>query len=201
MPDVRGATEQRVVDILLAEYNALRSEIVSHVTVQAAVVGLGFTGIGVVAGLVAKTAGGDQVLLLVPPMSFFVVLIYSAETYRSAAIEIYIYQCIWPRLESEVGTLPSWERHAGSERRVSGRAAVLSVLIDLPAMSVFVLASGGSLVIVRDFTADWWAGVGFTVATLAALGSVAWIIQRDSAKALLERCPEDPEGPSGLKVE
>jgi hypothetical protein len=194
MPDVGGATEQQIVDILLAEYNALRSEIVSHLTVQAAVVGLGFTVIGVVAGLVARTTGDDRVLLLVPPLSFFVVLIYSAETYRSAAIEIYIYQCLWPRLESEVGTLPSWERYAGSERRVSGRAAVLSVLIDLPAMGVFVLASGGSLVIVRDFTADWWAGVGFTLATLAALGAVALVIQRDSANALLAPCT-DPGPP------
>jgi hypothetical protein len=38
------------------------------------------------------------------PAGSFVVLVYSAETYRSAAIEIYIYQYVWPRLESEVGT-------------------------------------------------------------------------------------------------
>lgn len=131
-----------------------------------------------------------------PPLSFFVVLIYMAETYRSAAIEIYIYQCIWPRLEHEVGNLPSWERHAGSERRFSSRAVVLSVLIDLPAMIVFVLASVASLLMVRACTADWWAGVGFTLATAAALCVVAWLIWHDSANALSAPCPEDPRGPS-----
>jgi hypothetical protein len=166
--------ERAAVDVLLAEYNALRSEIVSHVTVQAAVVGLGLTALGVIVGLAANSAADHRILLLVPPLGLFVVLIYSAETYRSAAIEIFIYRRIWPRLEKVVGELPSWERQAGLERKLGLGSVGISALIDLPAMAVFVLAGIGSLIEVWDQKDGyWWAGVGFVLVSVAAIGLVA----------------------------
>ncbi len=42
---------ERAVDVAIAEFNALRAEIVSHVTAQAALVGLALTAAGVILGL------------------------------------------------------------------------------------------------------------------------------------------------------
>jgi len=175
--------EERFVDVVLAEYNALRAEIVSHITVQAAVVGLGLTAIGVIVGLAANAGGDDQVLLIVPPLSLFVVLIYSAETYRSAAIEIYIYQEIWPILESKVATLPSWERAAGSNR-FGLNAAWQAVLIDFPAMAVFVFAGVVAQLIDRDHAPLWWIGWGVTACAIVLPAFVGWVIQRKSTTAI-----------------
>ncbi len=179
------ATRDRaIVDVLLAEYNALRSEIVAHLTVQAAVVGLGLTALGVIVGLAANSAGDHKALLLVSPLSLFVVLIYAAETYRSAMIEIFIYRHIWPRLEESLGELPSWERQAASERKPKLGVIGTSLLIDVPAMAIFVLAGAGAQVAAWDLADPlWWGGAVLLILSVAAMVRVARLIEKASADA------------------
>jgi hypothetical protein len=147
--------EERIVDVVLAEYNALRAEIVSHINVQAAVVGLGLTAIGVLVGFAAKGDGNHQALLMVPPLSLLVVLIYSAETYRSASIEIYIYHRIWPTLELNVAKLSSWERTAAC-KRVKRNGVWEALVIDFPALAVFLFAAIIAQVVDRNNVPLWW---------------------------------------------
>ncbi len=184
MPTVE-AGEERVVDVLLAEYNALRAEIVTHVTIQGAVVGLGLTAIGVIAGLAAKEGGGYAILLVIPPLSLFISLIYSAETYRSAALEIYLYGELWPALEDRVGALPpSWELSAGSDRRFSWGAAAEVLLIDLPATAIFAAASVAALLVTNDKDGFFWIGWGSTGLILLSLVGVGWWIKSQSSAAI-----------------
>lgn len=74
---------------MLAEFSAMRAEKVSYLTGQAAIVALGITALGVVAGFAVKD-GHDRLLLVVPPLVMLVVLGYAAGSYRSNAIGNYI---------------------------------------------------------------------------------------------------------------
>lgn len=155
----------RTVDVALAEFNALRSELVSHLTAQGAVVGVGLTALAVVTGFVVKEGGEERLLLLVPPITLLVVLLHSAGTYRSVKIGTYIRDWLWPYLESQVGTLPSWEEKVAQGRR-SWTTVPRVAFVDFPAMALFIVASIVALAVVADGELAWWAGCGMTLAAI-----------------------------------
>jgi hypothetical protein len=152
------ATADKAVAVALAEFNALRAEVVSHITAQAALVGLGLTALGVVAGLVIEEGGDQRLLLAIPPLATLVVLLHAAGTYRLALIGHYISTTLWPYLDKQVRgePLPSWEKKR--EERLLKTPSILAkaILLDFPAMILFIAASPVALLHVDERESPWW---------------------------------------------
>lgn len=170
---MNGPSETAVA-IALAEYNALRAEIISHITAQTAVITVGVTALGLIAGFVVKEGADDHLLLVVPPLSMFVILLHTAENYRIWRLGDYIRDYLWPFLQNQAGGLPpSWEaevRKYRSSRRIFFKAAA----IDSPAIILFLASSVAALAWIRDSDdALWVAGCAMTVIALAAPIAVA----------------------------
>ena len=194
--------DDRVVDVVLAEYNALRAEILLHVNIQAAVVGVGLTAIGVLVGFTVKEGVDRELLLIVPPVCLFVALIYSAETYRSAVLEIHIYRALLPALEDQVGPLPvSWERPAAAWRADPGRYWQVAA-IDAPALAVFVM-----IAVLAQVTSAFASGNDWLVWSICLFAAIltglaplliGLQIKVESERALGERSngPEPVDPPS-----
>ncbi|HEX5713505.1 MAG TPA: hypothetical protein VFX85_09355 [Solirubrobacterales bacterium] len=168
-----GESSETAVGIALAEFNALRAEIISHITAQTAVVTLGVTALGILVGLVAKEGADDHLLLVVPPVSMFVILLLTAENYRIWRIGDYIRNHLWPFLQAQAGPVPSWEAEViryRSSRGIFFKAAA----IDSPAIILFIVASVASLAWIRD-PGDglWWAGCAMTATAIGAPIAVA----------------------------
>lgn len=174
----------RVVDVALAEFNALRSEIVGYITTQAALVGLALTAVGVILGFTVKEHADQRLLLAIPVITLLVVLLHTAATFRSARIGRYIGEDLWPYLERQVGCLPSWEAKVAERRqRRLVRLAPETFLIDFPAMTIFILASGYALVQVGVGGLLWGASCfALALAIVAPLGFSLQI--RGEAKSL-----------------
>lgn len=149
--------QDRAVDVAIAEFNALRAEIVSHVTAQAALIGLALTAAGVIVGFTVKEGGDERLLLAIPPLTLLVVLLHTAENFRAALIGRYIATELWQSLEGQVGKLPSWEARVIERRKQPLRGLLPEIfLLDIPAIALFILASGYALVQVRSSEALWW---------------------------------------------
>lgn len=168
----------------LAEYNALRAEVISHITAQAAVVGLGLTALGVVAGFVAKDGGDQHLLLAIPPLTMLVVLLHAAGTYRVALIGDYIGKTLWPYLAAQVGQrgrLPSWEDKRAERNLKTASAVARGLFIDFPAMTLFIAASIFALYRLHQFGADgrlWWMGCLMTLIAIAVPIAVALLVRK-----------------------
>ena len=133
----------RALDVSLAEFNALRAEILNRSTAQSALIGLGLTAIGVIFGVVASDGGDESLLLAIPPLAMIVNLIYASETSRIAAIGKYIQLSLWPSLSRQVGGgIPSWEAHR-MESISKGRLLVL----EAPAYAIFAGSSVAALLL------------------------------------------------------
>jgi hypothetical protein len=156
-----GPTEpERAVDVMLAEFEAMRAEKVGYLTGQAAVVALGITALGVIAGFAVKD-GHDRLLLAVPPLVMLVVLSYAAGSHRSNAIGNYIRTKLWKELEGRVGTLPSWQKSI-AEERLKPRAIFKVIFLDLPPAALFIGASVYALCVTADHEFLWYAGLVMT---------------------------------------
>lgn len=165
MDEVEVSEPERAVDVMLAEFNAMRAEKVSYLTGQAAIVTLGITALGVVTGFAVKD-GHDRLLLADPPLVMLVVLGYAAGSYRSNAIGNYLRDELWKRLETKVGDLPSWQRWIARERLKP--TAILKVLfLDLPPAALFVAASVYTLCVTPDREFLWYAGLVMTAVSVA----------------------------------
>jgi hypothetical protein len=159
----RRPSPDRAIDVGLAEFETLRAEIVSHLSAQAAVVGLGLTALGVIIGFSVKEGGSERLLLAIPPLTLLVVLLHAASSYRLALIGKYIRKELWPYLARQAGDpkLPSWEGRVG-ERQRSWKSIPLSLVVDFPAMAIFILGSIVALLRVGGcdvFVLVGWASV------------------------------------------
>ena len=61
--------EEKRVDVALAEFNALRAEIVASANAGNALIGVGLTALAVIVGFVVKDEGDERLLLAVPPLA------------------------------------------------------------------------------------------------------------------------------------
>jgi len=111
-------------DVALAEFNALRAEMMSHSGAQGALMALVITAIGVIAGFVVKEGGSDRLLLVLPFLVAAVGIYYSEHTRRMGVLGEYIREELWPYLAPPSGIegdcdlrFPSWERTLGDYRR------------------------------------------------------------------------------------
>jgi hypothetical protein len=177
---------EKAVDVAVAEFNALRAEIVSHVTAQAALVGLALTAAGVIVGFTVKDGADQRLLLALPPLALLVVLLHTAETFRSALIGRYIATELWEDLEERVGDLRSWEARVAERRQ---RHVLLLLpemfLLEFPAMAIFILAGVYALVQVGSGEPLWWIDcAALVLAIIAPLGFALQI--RNEATAVTQ---------------
>lgn len=177
--DAQFPSADRAVDVALAEFNALRAEIVSRFTAQAALVGLGLTTLGVIIGFTVEKNADKDLLLAVPPLTLLVVLLHTAETYRSTQIGTYIGEELWPYLKGQVGELRSWEARVAKRRRGLGVVPEI-FFINSPAMIIFILAGIYALIEVEPGGWLWWVDCGVVATAVVAPLGFAWKIREDS---------------------
>jgi hypothetical protein len=157
------------VEVALAEFNALRAEMLGHMTAQAALIGMGLTALGFVFGFAIKDGGDRKLLLVVPLLAAFVSLLQAGRYYQITVIATYIRERLWPYLQRRVGEeLPSWEMHIAMHRS-DRRNFMLSHLIDTPAIALFVAASVFALFLVPDDTDPMLRGAGWALTLLSVL--------------------------------
>ena len=184
------ARKQRI-DIALAEFSALRAEILAHTNVQASLIALVVTAIGIVAGFVIKD-DGDPSLLLILPFLVSAAGIHSSEQGRAIAlIGSYIRDELWPYLEAQLGSSdlpPSWETLVSDLRSCSKhrrrRVFLTYVLLSgVPGFLVFGLGSLVPLIVLPvvdglDETIYWWVWALGILLTLVygVLARSAWYL-------------------------
>jgi hypothetical protein len=133
-------------DAALAEFNALRAEIINRMTTTATLVGVGLTALGVIVTLVFKEGGDPRLLLTVPPLAFTVNCLWAVENRQIGLIGQYIAILLWPYLGRGDTLLPSWEEECAKRRRAR-KDIWRSIVTDYAMTLVFAGAAMGSLVI------------------------------------------------------
>jgi VIT1/CCC1 family predicted Fe2+/Mn2+ transporter len=134
----------------LAEFVALRAEILEHQSAQATLVSVCLTAVGVLLGVVVSQGASRHLLLVVPFVASGLGLFYANHTMASQLIGQYIRDQLWPRLQaySEGADVPSWEMHLSSLHRdkqsLWWRYFSLSFL---GGTTVFVTPSVGALIV------------------------------------------------------
>lgn len=172
----------------IAEFNALRAEIVSHVTAQAALIGLALTAAGVIVGFTVKEGADQRLLLAIPPLTLLVVLLHTAETFRASLIGQYIATELWEELEGQVGRLHSWEARVAARRDQPLHLMLPEIfLLDFPAMSILILAGAYALVQVGPGDALWWVDCGALVLAIIAPLGFGLRIRRESRETVTRR--------------
>ncbi len=101
------------VQLALAEYDALRAEILNARSTQGTLVGAGVAAVGLVFAFSAQVSQRDY-LLAVPPLAFVVSMLHLAESRRIHRLGDYIRLTVWPYLTRGGCTYKaSWEeQHA-----------------------------------------------------------------------------------------
>lgn len=108
--DLPPKKNDKAADAAIAQYNAMRAEIVGYQNAQAALVGVAVTAIGVLLGLVLQSSASRQLLVVVPVLCFFVSALYSAYGYKLGQRGDFIRYELWPQvLELTGASVPSWE--------------------------------------------------------------------------------------------
>ncbi|MFE7506759.1 hypothetical protein [Promicromonospora sp. NPDC057488] len=99
------------LDVTLAEFNALRSEIVARVSGQTASVGIGVTALGAF-----FTFGSSTAATFIPVAAMCMSLLTAVNWYWIQFIGMYIRKHVWPRLQQlgEQTESPGWERFSAS---------------------------------------------------------------------------------------
>ena len=167
MPDPGSASPDRAIDVLTAEFSALRAEIVARMTKQAAILGAGLTAIGVIAGLALQKDGDERLLLGVPVLAALINVLYAADGYRAAKMGEYMRVELWPQLRSLTGgSLTCWEDTVAGWRRSYWPPRFL---LDVLEPTVFVLAGLWAIVQAEeaDVTVRAAAWVALAIAAVA----------------------------------
>ncbi len=170
--EVPAAYEEKAVDVAIAEFNALRAEIVSYISTQATLVGLALTAGGLIVGFTVKENADQRLLLAIPLLTLLVVLLHTAASYRSAMIGHYIYNVLWKDLERHVGKLSSWEARVAKRRKRSVWKMLPEIFfLDFPAMSIFIVGSAYSMVRIGPGEFLWYVDcVALALAIVVPVG-------------------------------
>jgi hypothetical protein len=165
----RRPSPDRAVDAALAEFEALRAEIISNMNSQAALAGLALTAVGVIVGLTVKEGASERLLLAIPPLTLFMVLLHTGSSYRLNIIGGYIRKDLWPYIRDRVGDqgLPSWEARVAA-RQQSWRAGPVAVFFNFPAMTILIAVSIFALIHVGRCEFFSWAGWFSVLASIVA---------------------------------
>jgi hypothetical protein len=135
------------VDVVLAEFSALRAEILSCQQAQTGVFVGGMTATAAVGAIAFSKGSRLQILLVLPFVLSGLGLLYLDYSRRPAAIGKYIRTELWLILELHPACrqLPSWERYLDKKRQqLSRRDRLLGAL---PFVLVFLVPSVLALVV------------------------------------------------------
>lgn len=152
MSDDRPASEaqrQAGLAAALAEYGALRAEILSHLSSKNSVLTFGLTAIGVIVTVGGLTNTDDdknppEFLLAVPFVSLVVVILYFAISYRVNEIGTYIADECWRQVLALTGPAysASWETYrAPNSGKNTATSTPLTVFFEIGIVGMFVGAS------------------------------------------------------------
>jgi len=145
-PTDPGAQEEPTPDgltVALAEFSALREEMVSARTAQGAVLGAGLTVVAVVLTVTFNNldrSGQSRLLAAIPPLSLLITVLNLSQAVRVHRIGAYIRTKLWPYLQGRTGYPHSWERE---HERHALRAALL--FDSAPVGLLLLLALGATL--------------------------------------------------------
>ncbi len=170
MPD----HEARGVDVALAEFNALRTEIVGIRNTQAALVGVALTAIGALftLGLKDPDPGDERLLLAVPPLALIVSLLHLGESFRIHRLGDYIRDRIAVYLNDKTGYEPCWEKW--HYERVRKLGTVISATVFDGAVTLLLVAASISALWYSGVA--WNEGTGLLALTATALSAIAPIV-------------------------
>jgi hypothetical protein len=166
----------KVVDVALAEFNALRAEINQRIAAEATLDGLNFTVSATVVGLVLAEKVGVNVLVILPILYSGVKILAMQQNFVVIAAGKYIREQIAPLVREKLGDdrLFDWERFYAEDlarRRYWWLSPVASLLI-FPAFSVAII-----VLVVPDLTRplEWTAWlVGIVAITCQSIMAGRW---------------------------
>src|SRR5690349_23524630 len=127
----------------MAEFDALRSEIIARTNAQFALAGAGLTAIGVAVGVAFSEKGNAQVVIAVPFLAAAIILAYVFESVRIISLGGYIRLRLWPFIANQAACeeerLPSWEMYRAELD--GGRKSILtSGLTEGSIVGIFLIA-------------------------------------------------------------
>lgn len=154
-------------DVALAEFEALRAEMLAIRQTDNLTFSVAFTAIAAIGGFALSKQGGRlEVLLVLPVVLSGLGLLQAQNSRQIDQLAAYIRDCLWERLPVNGTRYPSWEHYIAGSRRFA-HGLIARVLI-------FVVPSIASLAITigqwdtRLFPL-WWGDV-LILATLGLLG-------------------------------
>jgi len=158
----------KAIDVAVAEFNALRSELLSRSATQSALVGVGFAAIGIIYSSALGDRGDQGLLLAIPFIAAAAILAYAGEGFKINAIGSYIRDQLWPFLQARTdAALPSWEHHL-----YLGRRDIKRSLITAPIGALFYIV-GMTAAVYPSPVALWTRVLAAVVLTAASTIAIA----------------------------
>lgn len=183
MPDPKDA-----ITILLAEYQALRTEIQTRSGAQSTLMQLTITAFGALAALSFTQYGDRRMLLLIPVISTILGLVWLDHAANISNIGDFIMQRLWPALVagSEADALPDYEVAVRAYERSPG---VLLRLFGLPPLLIFILLPIVAIVVAFDSSSQDWLFWTLVVIDLALLlvFTLIWLPYLDSPRQSVDK--------------
>jgi hypothetical protein len=134
----------KITTVVLAEFTALRAEIVSRATVQAGLITLNITAVGTAIGFaIGGAAFRPYILLAVPFLSGILGMSWIDHARNNTSLGMYIGRVLWPRLREISGEIPSRE----DDVRSAESRFINIVLVGGPPGAGFILPSIFSIVL------------------------------------------------------
>lgn len=154
------------MEAALAEFNALRQEVVGIRQAQGAIVGLGITALGLLLTFGLQTDGDERLLLAVPWAALLVCLLHTAESWQLHRLGDYIRLRTWPFIQAASSYPHSWE--AEHSVPVKGWGSIVRAgLFD--GATCILFASTGLAALILSSPSGWETWVPGGAAILATL--------------------------------
>jgi hypothetical protein len=177
---------RRRVDVAIAEFTALRAEMLDRRGSQKNLAGLALAAFAALFTFSLGRDGDERVLLLVPPLGLVLCILHLTESFHIYRLNQYIRRKLWPELQQETGYPISWQ--SGFPKRSGPGGLIATILSD--GMIPLLLAGSGFAATVPYDQAGGFRGlawleiveyglVAMTVAAAIAFGVyVAWAEER-----------------------
>ncbi|BBH70766.1 hypothetical protein ACTI_74510 [Actinoplanes sp. OR16] len=137
-------TIDRIVTIVLAEYAALRAEMLNKTTTRHTLLGFYVTALGVVLGFVLSGRSGDQLLLIIPILTCAFGISIEAEGRDKRHMGRYIDDVLRPTLAHQVDSTDVliWESFYAKESRGQFTARAFAMFLLFPGTAIAALTAG-----------------------------------------------------------
>lgn len=171
--------DKQLIGILLAQFDACRSEIQARSSNQAAILNLNITATGVIAGYYFASNASPLVLLMIPLLSPMLGIIWSDHAINIGYLGRFIQHSIMPLLRATLKRdLPDYEMWIRNFERDRGKRLLLLIS---PMLLLFAILPASSLVLAWTVSLDRDA----LFYVLAATGAVLILIFGGYSMSLL----------------